>query len=368
MMNNMLSVIIPTFNRSAFLYRQIRYYCALKFKGTILIGDSSSGDELQRNKQAIKSFNDKLNIHYREFPTLNEPSCNEELIKLIKTPYAVFVADDDFLVPSGLEKCIDFLEKNSKYNAAHGVGIRLKTENSDPHGKIIICTRKRQPVVDEASASYRYLNFMNFLADVHFSVHRVQSFRLMFYNSQLYNNDRVFSSTLQPCCISVIQGKIKELNCLSLVRQINDYRYPILERNEFFGWITNEKWLNHLNIFYNIVVKELMFQDNIKFEESKKVVMMGLSKYIVKRLGNETDEYYANKMIISDNFYTGKIGSERRLEKYIICFKNYIKKIKSFMSLPSDEQNKISLESLLNPSSPYHKDFMPIYRAITEQY
>jgi hypothetical protein len=29
------------------------------------------------------------------------------------------------------------------------------------------------------------------------------------------------------------------------------------------------------------------------------------------------------------------------------------------------EHNKISLQALLRPSSPYHADFMPIYRAIT---
>ena len=34
--------------------------------------------------------------------------------------------------------------------------------------------------------------------------------------------------------------------------------------------------------------------------------------------------------------------------------------------LPGD-QNKISLPALLRPGSPYHADFMPIYRAVVNQ-
>ena len=40
---------------------------------------------------------------------------------LIQTDYSVLCADDDFIIPSSLNKCINFLKNNKSYSSAHGL-------------------------------------------------------------------------------------------------------------------------------------------------------------------------------------------------------------------------------------------------------
>ena len=56
----MISLLIPTMNRSDFLIRLLRYYRALGFQGCICIGDSSDAVHVERTKKAIQELQDKL--------------------------------------------------------------------------------------------------------------------------------------------------------------------------------------------------------------------------------------------------------------------------------------------------------------------
>ena len=118
----MMTLIVPTMNRSDFLVRQLGYYRDVGFQGCICIGDSSDTVHVERTKRALKAFQGKLNIVYREYPHLNDAECLKQLLDLVVTPYAAFVADDDFLVPAALEQCARFLDNHPDYSAAFTEG------------------------------------------------------------------------------------------------------------------------------------------------------------------------------------------------------------------------------------------------------
>ena len=69
-------------------------------------------------------------------PGFNSVECVGKLVHMVSTPYAAFVADDDFLVPSALEQCADFLDVNQDYSAAHGLGILVTVEGNAAHGSL----------------------------------------------------------------------------------------------------------------------------------------------------------------------------------------------------------------------------------------
>ncbi|MBC8280176.1 MAG: TIGR00180 family glycosyltransferase [Chloroflexi bacterium] len=119
---NQISLFTPTKNRPEFVARLLRYYQDIGFTGPVLIGDSSDTDNLEQSKSLIEEMGQCLDVQHHEMPGLNGVQCVEQLIELVTTPYAAFVADDDYLVPSALYQCAEFLEENPDYSAAHGLG------------------------------------------------------------------------------------------------------------------------------------------------------------------------------------------------------------------------------------------------------
>ena len=354
-------------NRSDFMIRQLHYYGDLEFQGCICIGDSSNAMHLERTKRVVKELQGKLNIIHQEYPDLNEPQCIQQLLNFVRTPYVTWVGDDDFLVPSGLEKCVQFLGDHPEYSAAHGVAVRIKTKDSKPYGRIIECSGKTQPMEKAKRAAKRFISYMNYPTDAHFSVRRVQTLLLAYKNAHLL--DKRFAAEL-PSWLTVVIGKIKELDCVSVVRQINDNKYYTLEQSDTYAWITNPKWASHFKIVHDTLAEELIRQDSISLDEAKEVLKLGLSTYIHTRFVKEVNEHYTVHSIptpVSKILHVGMVSNLKIFIKRIPYVGLPIKKLYSLIFQSSEKQYDMSLKSLLKPSSPYHKDFMPIYRAITEE-
>ena len=346
-----ITLLVPTMNRSEFLIRLLRYYGAIGFQGSLCIGDSSSREHVERTKRAIDSLSGKLNIVYREYPNVKHPQCMQQLVGLIPTSYAAHLADDDFLVPAALERCAMFLEAHSEYGAAHGLGILFSLESSGPHGKFAAVGRYGLRPIEAESASQRLLNHLRNYSVTLFSVHRVESWRLMYKDISLMT-DRAFAGEIMPCCLSVIQGKVKELDCFYLVRQTHPQRYDL---PDVYDWIASPDWLPSYEIFCDCLTAELARQDGISLGDAREVVKQAFWSYLAQGMMLGWQERY------------GQDGSMlysrwREVARHVPGLRKAWHGLRSF--LPGVD-NQMSLQALLRPSSPYHADFMPVYRAIT---
>ena len=118
MLNN-LTIVIITFKRYGFLKRQLNFYLSYKSKAQVLILDSTPYDPKDKELQFLLSHENVKWKKYDQnifFPEKIVLGC-----QYIETDYAVLSADDDFLIPTSLELCTDFLRKHSKYSSAHGL-------------------------------------------------------------------------------------------------------------------------------------------------------------------------------------------------------------------------------------------------------
>ena len=110
-MLNELTIIIPTYNRVNFINRSFNFWeqTGIKF----LICDSSS------------EINFKLNKNNNYFFTKNNKFYDKlfEAINLVKTKYAVIIADDDIPIIDSLKECLIFLDKNDTFVSAQGAFI-----------------------------------------------------------------------------------------------------------------------------------------------------------------------------------------------------------------------------------------------------
>ena len=109
MIKDKLTVIVTIKDRVNTLPRAMNYY--KDFPCDVIYLDSTS------EKKAIQ---DILPHGYRHVPDKNYCEKIYECCETIKTKYSVIVCDDDFLSPTGLEECIDYLEQNPSCVSCRG--------------------------------------------------------------------------------------------------------------------------------------------------------------------------------------------------------------------------------------------------------
>lgn len=110
-LNELLTVVLISHNRPAFLRRAMKYYGALPCK--VLVLDS-----------ATERFQGELpEVDYRHVPQFAYSGFQAKLaygVEQVTTPYMVLAADDDFIVHDALSESVGFLEENRDYGMCHG--------------------------------------------------------------------------------------------------------------------------------------------------------------------------------------------------------------------------------------------------------
>ena len=109
-MDHKLTILVPTYCRPDRLKRSVSYWSQRDFP--CLIADGSP----QTNKDIIPT-----NFKYYWDPNQNLFDRWYSSISLVKTPYFILCADDDFIGFDAIAKCVNFLESYSEYSCAHGL-------------------------------------------------------------------------------------------------------------------------------------------------------------------------------------------------------------------------------------------------------
>lgn len=343
----MLTLIIPTMNRSEFLIRLLRYYADTKFKYQIIIGDSSNESHLKKLKDEIKKIDSRLKITLKECPNLSHPRTVWEITSLVTTPYTALVCDDDFLIGRGLEKCVNFLETNKDYVSAHGSGAIFSLKESGSSGQVKGVREYMQPSIELPTGAERLSCLLHNYSVVLFSVHRTSVWKKMWHKAPEIS-DLGIAAELLAACISIISGKTKQLDCLTLVRQGHDARYG---KRDIYDRIHDQGWSQSVRVFSESLAEELIIKDNISKDVAENIVKNSWWDYL-----NLTFRKFF--LICSKkNIPTFKSRIGKKLRKY--------PNIKRMIARLLTVRDPFSLNALLNKKSTYYADFLPIYRAIT---
>jgi glycosyltransferase domain-containing protein len=115
-----ITVIIPVhYERHQYLERLLDYYSSVDVD--ILICDSS--------KIKFKNTNKYRNVKYHYYRNVPYAVKLNDIMKKIKTKYAVMCGVDDFITPDAMKKCIEFLEKNKDYASVEGQTVSFYKKN-----------------------------------------------------------------------------------------------------------------------------------------------------------------------------------------------------------------------------------------------
>lgn len=347
-----ITIYIPTKNRSDFLFRLLHYFANTKYQHWIFIGDSSNDFHLNETKKTIQSLKDKLNIEHFECPGLSDSEAIAHMNQFVKTPYCAFLADDDFLCTKSLDKCVDFLESNPGYGAAHGLGIGTRIDGSGPYGDVNYVHYYPQATLNADSGSQRLLDCFKDGYALIFSVHRSRDWQTMhqaFRSPAPWARQNFTFNELIPSSISSVRNKIKELNCLYLLRFGHGRVY---ERVKTYDWICSPDWFPGFKNLHDRVIDELMRQDGISKKEAEEVFKQAFCSSLHRSLLPPRQSYPRRTLT----------PLVEKIDRQMPGFKEACRKIISYFQTKKESN---LLPSLLKPTSPYHQDFMPIYRAIT---
>jgi glycosyltransferase domain-containing protein len=111
-MNDSVTIVIPTHCRHGYLKRCVAWFSKNRYP--IIVADSTL------TPWDVPS--ELCNVKYIHVPGGFEVYLKKFLLALnqVKTPYVALCADDDFILPSGLDRSVDFLNKNADYSFCQG--------------------------------------------------------------------------------------------------------------------------------------------------------------------------------------------------------------------------------------------------------
>lgn len=346
----MLTIVIATKDRSDFLLRLFNYYVTVGCKYWISIGDSSSGVHIEQARKIIKDFEGKLKIKYNEYPGYNIAQCHKQLLSSITTPYVACVSDGGFLIPNSLEKCIRFLENNSDYSIAHGLGALFILNQEGALGQFHSIGRYVSlSKVEDETASKRLTRHLDNGFTTAYCVYRADLWKSIWILSCPIK-DWSFAGEALPCCLSVISGKVKELDCLYLVRQLHNRR-AVNAMPKTYEWFTSPDWYPSYQIFHDSLVKALVEKDGIDEKSAHEIVKRAFWSGLRNRFNRAFNNQYCLSIgkRIKDKF--------KGIAGLVSCWRM----IKSLFFSSRD----ITLPAFLSKRSPYHNDFMAIYKTVT---
>lgn len=142
-MSPRLTIVLPLKGRPLFTLRILWHADKARLPYRFLIADGQVQSELARVLENSREFFPALDIEYVRYPDDADFSCYfakmADALRRVRTPYAMFADNDDFVVLSGTECSLDFLEASPEYVCCGGGlgGFSVYAGLDDPNGGLL---------------------------------------------------------------------------------------------------------------------------------------------------------------------------------------------------------------------------------------
>src|SRR3989338_4062781 len=160
MTEDLLTLVIPTYNGPDFLERALRYYAAQQVRCPIVVADSSPSPAADANRRAVDTRRPVLTIRYERYePEIHVAQKIARALEDVPSPYAALGADDDFSIPASLERGAAFLASHPDYAMARGEAALVHLAPADD-GRSIEAVRYLQRGIEGSTGTARLLDHL----------------------------------------------------------------------------------------------------------------------------------------------------------------------------------------------------------------
>jgi glycosyltransferase domain-containing protein len=350
----MLTLILPTRNRTEFLLRLLRYYADLGFRVPIVIADSSDGDAVDATRRNLDRLPASLTVGHRTFaPTASLVGKVESALEEVRTPYVVIGADDDFHVPGALQRAVAFLDANPQYSLVHGDAVLfgLRAGAGTIHGEMEWLGPYPQRTIEHLTGAARLTDHLRAYTTTWYSVQRTEDAHAHYREPAVHRADIHFGELL-PSCLSIIQGRSRKLGELYMARQGHSGMSSAIEgrQRDLFDWVSDPEWAGQYARFRDCLASRLVRGGKLEFRAAQDAVKQAFRTYLASVLGEPAGppaRWLRSRIRHVARGIPGVAASWRAIRAWT-----------------ADRDEPLSLPALLRSSAPGHAAFTPIYRAV----
>lgn len=200
-----LTCVVPTHNRPHFLRRLFQFYEQFPLPCSFFVADSSHPDAAAENIAVIDRVRARLNVTYQHFDLDVLSKCHAA-VERVSTPLVVFCADDDYLFPASLERCVAELDADPGLSVAQGYTAIMQCCASPP-----TCRMTTSYSLNESDPISRCQRLASCWYSTFYGVSRTSLLRHSFsLASSLFDFKDAFIFPEQYLSqLSVLQGRVK---------------------------------------------------------------------------------------------------------------------------------------------------------------
>lgn len=324
-----VTVILPTCDRPDRLRRVLRYYRATGCRAPLMVLDSSREPD-RAAREALDAIETPVSL--TRFDPQTPPLAKiREGLRQAATPYAVLWADDDFLVPGALEEGVRILAREPGISAVHGTSALFRARD----GALQWVAPYPQRAILNETGSARLLNHLGRYTVTFYSLQRTGTLREQFDRVVGLGLDWHTWGEIALGALAVIQGKAHLMSRLYMAREGHEAMGSALAQQARVDPFAFSRERDNREKFRNLLASELMRQDRLDAAEAREQVEDAFGAYLA----------HLRRM---------KSGARAALRGFGCRIRS---------RLPGQEA-ALSLEALRRPGSRYHRDFLPIHRAI----
>ena len=289
----MFSIVIPTRNRARFLERLLTYCVVLNVKQPIWIADSSVESGAGEVRDMISRLKPDLNLTLISYdPKIGIAVKLTDILCQVSTELVVLGADDDFFTLRGLQSAAEFLHTHLDFSVAHGKSVTFELTPGPVYGNSLRVANYPQRSIEHSTAAERLLDHLARYSTTWYSMHRLEQLQHNMHAVADLEMEAVTFTEVLPSCLSLIQGKSKQLDVLFTVRQVHPQRDNTAS-GDTFDWVTDTCWPAQFRRFSDCLTEELAHRDNTTRDSARETVKRAFWSYLAHRLNFKWQRRYA---------------------------------------------------------------------------
>lgn len=193
------TLVVPTYNRPALLARLLQYLARCAAGTRVLVLDSSEREAQAQNASAAGALRNARHVAFG--PTIDPYEKMRDGMGLVETPYCSLCADDDLVVPSAVERCVEALERDRSAALAHGLYFNF---NETPAFELASIVYRGASIADEQPLARLRTLFRRYEAVI-YGVYRSSVARRVFRD--VATLDSVLARELLTGAMTTVLGK-----------------------------------------------------------------------------------------------------------------------------------------------------------------
>jgi glycosyltransferase domain-containing protein len=280
--NNLITVVIPTYNRPAYLKRLLGYYDECQVTHKIIIADGSSEEIKNVNRQTVSSFPKLYILHLDGYsPETTVLARILDAIKHVDTKYNVFCADDDFITPNGMKQSVEFLETNPDYTLAHGLYFVFSVTQKESGGKELLYqpVYGNESIINDNSVERFYYHLSEYKTPTFYAVYRTEFLKMVWEDTYRHSTDFLFSELLASL-LALIHGKMKSLDIVYCARDSSSERVQSVPT--LLDYKKNKTYNKLYRPFRECLSNHLSREAHISLWRSGKIIDKAMARYLKK--------------------------------------------------------------------------------------